>query len=153
VDVLVYVAGVQQGGADAEARGDAAAAMMEVNVVGAIRLLEHAAEYMRAAGRGRLAAVGSIAGDRGRKRDPGWADFTTGSANSSHWRNAGCSGWRYGSLCWSARHHCHGFGNGNHRRNAGCPDGRFNSAWWRNSGRMPYSNDWRLKLWIQTDHF
>jgi short-subunit dehydrogenase len=46
--------------------------MLDVNVVGAIRLLEHAAAYMTAAGRGRLAAVGSVAGDRGRKGNPAY---------------------------------------------------------------------------------
>jgi short-subunit dehydrogenase len=73
VDLLVYVAGLSLTGASAEERGDAAARMMEVNVTGAIRLLEHGAEYMVAAGRGRLAGVGSIAGDRGRKGNPSYA--------------------------------------------------------------------------------
>jgi short-subunit dehydrogenase len=73
VDLLVYVAGLMLDAHDAEARGDAAARMMEVNATGAIRLLEHAAEYMVAAGRGRLAGVGSIAGDRGRKGNPAYA--------------------------------------------------------------------------------
>jgi short-subunit dehydrogenase len=47
--------------------------MMEVNATGAIRLIEHAADYMVAAGRGRLAGVGSIAGDRGRRGNPAYA--------------------------------------------------------------------------------
>ena len=72
VDLLVYVAGLLLSGGDAKRLGEDAARMMEVNVTGAIRLLEHGAEYMKAAGRGRLAAVGSIAGDRGRKGNPAY---------------------------------------------------------------------------------
>jgi short-subunit dehydrogenase len=73
VDLLVYVAGLMLTGDTPDERGDAAARMMEVNATGAIRLLEHAAEYMVAAGRGRLAGVGSVAGDRGRKGNPAYA--------------------------------------------------------------------------------
>ena len=73
VDVLVYVAGLMLTGTSPEERGDAAARMMEVNATGAIRLLEHAAEYMATAGRGRLAGVGSVAGDRRRKGNPAYA--------------------------------------------------------------------------------
>jgi short-subunit dehydrogenase len=73
VDLLVYVAGLQLTGDGPDERADAAARMLDVNVIGAIRLLEHAAEYMKAVGRGRLAAVGSIAGDRGRKGNPAYA--------------------------------------------------------------------------------
>jgi NAD(P)-dependent dehydrogenase (short-subunit alcohol dehydrogenase family) len=72
LDLLIYNAGLMLWGQDAEARGDAAALMMDVNVVGAIRMLEHAADYMAAAGRGRIAVVGSIAGDRGRKGNPAY---------------------------------------------------------------------------------
>jgi short-subunit dehydrogenase len=73
VDLLVYVAGLLLDGESPDERAHAAARMMEVNATGAIRLLEHAADYMVAAGRGRLAAVGSIAGDRGRKGNPAYA--------------------------------------------------------------------------------
>ena len=69
----MYVAGLLLTAEQPGSRADAAARMLDVNVVGAIRLLEHAAEYMAAAGRGRLAAVGSIAGDRGRKGNPAYA--------------------------------------------------------------------------------
>ena len=72
IDLLVYVAGLQLTSSGAEDRGEAAARMLDVNVVGAIRLLEHAAAYMTAAGRGRLAGVGSVAGDRGRKGNPAY---------------------------------------------------------------------------------
>ena len=72
VDLLVYVAGVQLTSSEAEGAGEAAALMLDVNAVGAIRTLEHAAAYMTAAGRGRLAGVGSVAGDRGRKGNPAY---------------------------------------------------------------------------------
>jgi short-subunit dehydrogenase len=72
IDLLVYVAGTLIGGGDPDRRGDAAAEMMDVNALGAIRLIEHAADYMVVAGRGRIAAVGSIAGDRGRKGNPAY---------------------------------------------------------------------------------
>ena len=81
IDLLVYVAGLLLTGGDAGRRGDDAARMMEVNVTGAIRLLEHGAEYMKAAGRGRLAAVGSIAGDRGRKGNPAYGASKAGLIN------------------------------------------------------------------------
>ena len=72
IDLLVYVAGLLIGGGDPDRRAEAAAEMMDVNALGAIRLIEHAADYMVVAGRGRIAAVGSIAGDRGRKGNPAY---------------------------------------------------------------------------------
>ena len=72
IDLLVYVAGILLTGDGAESWGEAAARMIDVNVTGAIRLFEHAAVYMTAVGRGRLAGVGSIAGDRGRKGNPAY---------------------------------------------------------------------------------
>lgn len=73
VDLLVYNAGLLIRADDAAGRAAAAERMMEVNVIGAIRLLEHAAEYMVAAGRGRLAVIGSVAADRGRKGYPAYS--------------------------------------------------------------------------------
>jgi len=72
IDLVVYVAGLMVGGGDPDRRGEAAAEMMDVNALGAIRLIEHAADYMVLAGRGRIAAIGSIAGDRGRKGNPAY---------------------------------------------------------------------------------
>ena len=72
IDLLVYVAGLLLGGGPPDYRGDAAARMLEVNALGAMRLLEHAADYMVVAGRGRVAAIGSIAGDRGRRGNPAY---------------------------------------------------------------------------------
>ena len=72
IDLLVYVTGLLLGGGPPDYRGDAAARMLEVNALGAMRLLEHAADYMVVAGRGRVAAIGSIAGDRGRRGNPAY---------------------------------------------------------------------------------
>jgi len=67
MDLLVYCAGVS-GEGPAEAPR-----MFDVNVLGAIVALEWGAEYFAQAGRGRLAAIGSVDGDRGRKGKPGYA--------------------------------------------------------------------------------
>lgn len=70
MDLLVYCAGVMRPEDTPEARAAAAAVEMAVNVVGAIRWLEPAADYLLSLGRGRLAAIGSVAGERGRKGHP-----------------------------------------------------------------------------------
>lgn len=72
LDLLVYCAGVMTGGATPEERGQAARTMLEVNAAGAIHFLELAADYFAEAGRGQLAALGSVAGDRGRKGNPAY---------------------------------------------------------------------------------
>jgi NAD(P)-dependent dehydrogenase (short-subunit alcohol dehydrogenase family) len=64
MDVLVYCAGVIDQGADP-------GPMFAVNAVGAIDVLEWgAARLVDAGGGGRLAAIGSVAGDRGRGGNP-----------------------------------------------------------------------------------
>jgi decaprenylphospho-beta-D-erythro-pentofuranosid-2-ulose 2-reductase len=67
MDLLVYCAGIM-GEEPAEARH-----VFDVNVLGAIVALEWGADYFVQAGRGRLAAIGSVAGDRGRKGKPVYA--------------------------------------------------------------------------------
>lgn len=67
LDLLVYCAGIMTTGADADERGWAARGMFEVNTAGAVHFLELGADYMADAGKGQLAAIGSVAGDRGRK--------------------------------------------------------------------------------------
>ena len=66
VDLLVYCAGVMDEGPKATPR------MLDVNVRGAVDVLEWGAARLVEAGEGRLAAVGSVAGDRGRKGNPVW---------------------------------------------------------------------------------
>lgn len=78
IDLLLYVAGAMHAGATAAERADGAARMIDVNLTGAVRLLEHAADYMVAAGRGRIVGVGSIAGDRVRKGNPAYGASKAG---------------------------------------------------------------------------
>ena len=70
MDLLVYCAGAMAPEGDAESRARAAAVDMAVNVVGAVHWLELAADYFQSLGRGRVAAIGSVAGERGRKGAP-----------------------------------------------------------------------------------
>jgi len=73
VDLVVYCAGVMPDRpADPEAAFRAAREMFEVNVLGAIHLLELAADHMAAAGGGTVAALGSVAGERVRKGNPAY---------------------------------------------------------------------------------
>lgn len=64
MDLLVYCAGVMQTGRPG------VQTMADVNFVGAVHVLAWAADYMVEGGRGTLAAIGSVAGDRGRKGNP-----------------------------------------------------------------------------------
>lgn len=72
VDLLVYCAGVMPPEHDLRSRLEAVSSILDVNVEGAVRWLELGAEHMRAVGRGRLAAIGSMAGERGRKGAPAY---------------------------------------------------------------------------------
>jgi short-subunit dehydrogenase len=70
VDLLVYCAGAMPPEETFDDRRRAAAAAAGVNFVGAVRWLELGAEYLGSLGRGRVAAIGSVAGERGRKGHP-----------------------------------------------------------------------------------
>lgn len=72
MDLLVYCAGVMESGDSPARRASAARKMFAVNVDGAIHVLELAADYFEDAGRGHVAALGSVAGDRGRKGNPSY---------------------------------------------------------------------------------
>lgn len=76
--LMVYCAGLMAGGDSAGERYAATARMLEVNLAGAVHFLELAADYFAAAGRGHLAAIGSVAGDRGRKGNPGYGASKAG---------------------------------------------------------------------------
>lgn len=65
MDLLVYSAGVLE-------RASSAHRMMAVNLTGAVDVLRWGAEYFRDAGGGHLAALGSVAGDRGRSGNPAY---------------------------------------------------------------------------------
>jgi short-subunit dehydrogenase len=71
IDLFVYCAGVMPPyGETLEDRVASIGPIVDVNVTGALLFLELAADYLEASGRGRLAAIGSIAGERGRKGHP-----------------------------------------------------------------------------------
>ena len=69
LDLVIYAAGVMHKSAQ-EVDNSSDEDTFGVNVLGAISTLEIAAAYMEKAGRGRLAAIGSIAGERGRRGNP-----------------------------------------------------------------------------------
>lgn len=78
LDLMVYCAGVRIEGGTAEERYAAAAGMLDVNLAGAIHFLELGAEHLVPAGAGRLAAIGSVAGDWARPRDPSYGASKAG---------------------------------------------------------------------------
>lgn len=78
LDRLVYCAGLMAPGADPTGRVRAARAEIAVNLTGAIPFLERAADRLERAGRGQVAAIGSVAGERGRRGDPGYCAAKAG---------------------------------------------------------------------------
>jgi short-subunit dehydrogenase len=72
MDLFVYCAGVLRPGDGVTSDAAADREMMDVNATGAVHLLGLAADHCRLARRGHLAAIGSIAGDRGRKGNPAY---------------------------------------------------------------------------------
>jgi short-subunit dehydrogenase len=66
-DVFVYNAGEMRAGDALTSVFDDDALVLQVNVVAAVHWLGLAANYFRAAGKGKLVGISSIAGDRGRK--------------------------------------------------------------------------------------
>ena len=71
-DLFLYNAGVMHHGDGLTSVPERDAEMMEVNAVAAVRLLGLAANWFRVAGRGQIAGISSIAGDRGRKGNPAY---------------------------------------------------------------------------------
>ena len=72
MDLFVYCAGVLHPGDGVSNDAAADRETMDVNATGAVHLLGVAADHCRVARGGHLAAIGSIAGDRGRKGDPAY---------------------------------------------------------------------------------
>lgn len=70
LDLVVYVAGVQPAVEPNEYNFEKDRAMIEVNLLGAIAWLNEAAARFQRTGGGQIAAVSSIAGDRGRVGAP-----------------------------------------------------------------------------------
>jgi short-subunit dehydrogenase len=77
-DLFIYVAGVMHATDGVTSVPDEDAETFEVNTVAAARMLGLAANYFREARRGHLAAISSIAGDRGRKGNPAYTASKAG---------------------------------------------------------------------------
>ncbi|MFI5180404.1 MAG: SDR family NAD(P)-dependent oxidoreductase [Thermoanaerobaculia bacterium] len=71
-DLFLYNAGVMHHGDGVTAESAKDRETMEVNAVAAVEMLGLAANYFREARRGQIAAISSIAGDRGRKGNPAY---------------------------------------------------------------------------------
>jgi short-subunit dehydrogenase len=71
-DLFLYNAGVMHHGDSLTAEPGKDRETMEVNAVAAVEMLGLAANYFREARRGQIAAISSIAGDRGRKGNPAY---------------------------------------------------------------------------------
>lgn len=78
LDLMVYCAGVRVDGETAGERYAAATEMLDVNLAGAIHFLELAADHCAEEGAGHLAAIGSVAGDWARPRDPSYGASKAG---------------------------------------------------------------------------
>ncbi|HNH47431.1 MAG TPA: SDR family NAD(P)-dependent oxidoreductase [Myxococcota bacterium] len=81
VDLLVYNAGVMPRVEESEYNFEKNRQMVEVNLIGAMAWMDPAAAYMEARRAGTLCGISSVAGDRGRRGNPGYhaskAGFTT----------------------------------------------------------------------------
>ena len=82
VDTLVYAAGVMPGVVEGEYTFDKDRQMMEVNVLGAMAWGDLAAAKFEAARSGTIVGISSIAGERGRRGNPGY--FTSKAALSTY---------------------------------------------------------------------
>jgi decaprenylphospho-beta-D-erythro-pentofuranosid-2-ulose 2-reductase len=71
-DLVIYNAGVMPRVAPDGTDFEADRHMVEVNLLGAMRWLGLAAEHLQGRGSGTLVGVSSVAGDRGRRQNPGY---------------------------------------------------------------------------------
>jgi short-subunit dehydrogenase len=72
VDLVIYCAGAMTANETTTSHFPSDRAVADVNFVGAMHVLGTAANYFQAKGRGHIAAIGSIAGERGRKAHPAY---------------------------------------------------------------------------------
>ena len=72
IDIVVYVAGVMPSIAEHEYAFEKDRFMMDVNVLGAMAWFNPAAAAMEAARDGVLVGISSVAGERGRRQNPGY---------------------------------------------------------------------------------
>jgi decaprenylphospho-beta-D-erythro-pentofuranosid-2-ulose 2-reductase len=72
IDLVIYNAGVMPSVEEHEVDFDKERQMVEVNLLGAMRWLGLAGAHMEARGKGTLCGISSVAGDRGRRGNPGY---------------------------------------------------------------------------------
>ena len=72
LDLVIYVAGVMPSIAEHEYAFEKDRFMIDVNLLGAMAWLNPAAAYMEAARDGVLVGISSVAGERGRRQNPGY---------------------------------------------------------------------------------
>lgn len=72
LDTLVYAAGVSPGVREGEYTFAKDRAMIEVNLLGAMAWINPAAARFEAAGAGTIVGISSVAGERGRRGNPGY---------------------------------------------------------------------------------
>jgi short-subunit dehydrogenase len=72
LDLVVYSAGVQPSMSSSEYNFEKDKLMVDVNIIGAMAWLGQAAARFEKAGEGHIVGISSIAGDRGRRLNPGY---------------------------------------------------------------------------------
>lgn len=82
LDLIIYAAGIQTRSASNEYLFDKDKSMVMVNLLGAMAWLGQAAPRFERAGNGHIVGISSIAGDRGRRLNPGYN--TTKAALSTY---------------------------------------------------------------------
>ncbi|NPA93364.1 MAG: SDR family NAD(P)-dependent oxidoreductase [Chloroflexi bacterium] len=81
MDVVVYAAGVLLPVAEDEYTFEKDRAMLEVNLMGAVAWLGQAAAYFQTQGEGHIVGISSVAGDRGRVKNPAYQASKAGLTN------------------------------------------------------------------------
>ncbi len=81
MDVVVYAAGVLHPVAEDEYDFAKDRAMLEVNLVAAVAWLGKAATYFQSQGEGHIVGISSVAGDRGRVKNPAYQASKAGFSN------------------------------------------------------------------------
>ena len=81
IDAVIYSAGVLHPVAEDEFDFAKERPMLEVNLLGAVAWLGQAAAYFRALGEGHIVGISSVAGDRGRVKNPAYQASKAGLTN------------------------------------------------------------------------
>lgn len=81
IDAVVYAAGVLHPVAEEEYDFAKERPMLEVNLLGAVAWLGQAAAYFQALGAGHIVGISSVAGDRGRVKNPAYQASKAGLTN------------------------------------------------------------------------